>query len=201
MTSTQKFVAVYLPPGFADWEGSVLLPILAALGFQVRYVSDDGGVRMSLGGLRVQPDLSVADLASKPPDVLILIGSESWLTLPIETPILQVTRLMLEQQKPVGAICSATVALAKAGLLRGRKYTSNGQAFLEHFAPGAADPANYVSRLAVREGPLVTASGEGGIEFAREVLEMLGLMSDSRRTNWAAKCAAGELPTADLFME
>lgn len=91
---------------------------------------------------------------------------------------------MLEQQKPAGAICSATVALAKAGLLRGRKYTSNGQAFLEHFAPGAANPANYVSRLAVRE-----------------VLEMLGLMSDSRRTNWTARCAAGELPTADLFME
>lgn len=199
MTSSKPFVAVYLLPGFADWEASVLLPILTALDFEVCYVSDDGFELKSLGGLRVQPDLKVAGLAARVPDVLILVGSEAWLALPPSSPILDVARNLIQQSKSVAAICSATVGLARAGLLKGRAFTSNGQAFFRHFAPGA-DTSLYVEKLAARDGQLVTASGEGAIDFAREVLEMLSLMTEDRRKSWREKCAAGEVPTADLFL-
>ena len=91
---------------------------------------------------------------------------------------------------PIAAICAATVAIARLGLLRGRRHTSNGLEYLRSKVPGYAEAANYVDSPAVRDRGLITASGLGDVEFARELFEELDVLSAEDRAAWAAIFAA-----------
>ena len=91
-------------------------------------------------------------------------------------------------------ICGATVAIARMGLVRGRSHTSNGLEYLRFHVPGYADAASYVDTPAARDGGLITASGLGDVEFARELLEELDVLSVEERAAWATMCRSGRLP-------
>jgi putative intracellular protease/amidase len=105
-----------------------------------------------------------------------------------------VTRLDA-QQDPITAICAATVAISRMGLLRGRRHTSNGLEYLRSHVPGYAEAANYVDVPAVRDRGLITASGLGDVEFARELLEELSVLSAEDRAAWATIFRNARLPT------
>lgn len=79
---------------------------------------------------------------------------------------------------PIAGICAATVALARAGLFRGRRHTSNGRDFLQHYAPGYESPDTYVDQLAVADGGIISASGLGAVEFAAEIFTVLRAFND-----------------------
>jgi putative intracellular protease/amidase len=49
--------------------------------------------------------------------------------------------------------------VARAGLIQGRRHTSNGRAYLEAHVPDYRDGEHYVDTPAVRDRGLVTASG------------------------------------------
>ena len=48
-----------------------------------------------------------------------------------------------------------------------------------------AEAANYVDTPAVRDRKLITASGLGDVEFARELFEELDVLSPGDRSVWA----------------
>ena len=77
----------------------------------------------------------------------------------------------MRQTVPIAAICAATVAIARLGLLRGRQHTSNGLKYLQLHVPEYHEAQNYVEAPAVRDRGLITASGIADIEFARELFE------------------------------
>ena len=52
-------------------------------------------------------------------------------------------------------------------------------------APGYSEAAHYVDAPAVRDRGLITASGLGDVEFARELFEELGVLSPDQRAQWA----------------
>jgi putative intracellular protease/amidase len=85
---------------------------------------------------------------------------------------------------PIAAICGATVGIARAGLLKGRKHTSNGLDYLKQQVTDYAAEADYVDALAVRDRGLITASGLGAVEFAREIFAELGVFSAEEREEW-----------------
>jgi putative intracellular protease/amidase len=95
---------------------------------------------------------------------------------------------------PIAAICAATVAIARLGLLRGRRHTSNGLEYLRLNVPDYAEAANYVDSPAVRDRGLITASGLGDVEFARELFEELSVLSAEDRAAWAAIFRTARLP-------
>ena len=101
---------------------------------------------------------------------------------------------MDSQGIPIAAICAATVAIARLGLLRGRRHTSNGLEYLRSNVPGYAEAANYVDSPAVRDRGLITASGLGDVEFARELFEELDVLSAEDRAAWAAIFRSARLP-------
>ena len=51
-------------------------------------------------------------------------------------------------------------------------------------APGYAGAEGYVESLAVRDRGLITASGLGALEFAREIFEELGVFTPEEREEW-----------------
>jgi putative intracellular protease/amidase len=74
--------------------------------------------------------------------------------------------------------------VVRAGLHRGRKHTSNGLDYLKQEVTDYTGEADYVDSLAVRDRGLITASGLGALEFAREIFAELGVFSPEEREEW-----------------
>jgi putative intracellular protease/amidase len=104
---------------------------------------------------------------------------------PNEVELDSVLRRLDAQKIPIAAICAATVAIARLGLLRGRQHTSNGLKYLQSHVPEYREAQNYVDAPAVRDRGLITASGIADVEFARELFEELDMLSPTDRAVWA----------------
>jgi len=183
--------------GFADWEPSYALAELrrsgnheiVSVGFTTEEVT-------SMGGLRVRPDRALADVRAEEVRLLILPGGDMW-EREDAYPRAQLEALIAEivgAGRPVAAICGATVAMARAGLLDDRRHTSNAVSYLSELAPSYRGAALYDAALAVRDRGVITASGLGAVDFAREIFAELGVFSDSDRALWYEMFKNGRMP-------
>ena len=72
-----KTLAVVILDKFADWEPALLAAGLQSIigGYTVRWASVDREVKTSMGGLRVEPDMTIPEIPSTA-DAVIVIGAE-----------------------------------------------------------------------------------------------------------------------------
>ena len=150
-------------------------------GFEVMTVGFAKSPVRSMGGLRVAPDRSLAELAPAVVRLLLLPGGDLWEGDYPRPAIERLLTALHDAGVPIAAICGATIAAARAGLLNDRAHTSNEREYLERFAPEYTGVEQYVEALAVRDRGVITASGLGAIEFAREIFEELGVFSETDR--------------------
>ena len=190
-----KAVHLLVVHGFADWEPAHAVAELRRHGrYGVETVGLSSAPVESMGGVRVLPTRTVSEVDPPQVAVFILPGGDRWETAPVE-PELEVLLTHLDAEGvPIAAICGATVAIARLGLLRGRRHTSNGLEYLRSQVPGYSEAAGYVDAPAVRDRGLVTASGLGDVEFARELFEELDVLSAEDRAVWARMFRSGRLP-------
>ena len=191
----EKAAYVLVVPGFADWEPAHALAELRRHGhYRVEVVGLTSEPIESMGGVWVQPARVLADV--EPHDVAIFIvpGGDRWEAEPPEPELVALLERLSEQAVPVAAICAATVAITRAGLLRGRRHTSNGLAYLQDQVPGYLDAPQYVDAPAVRDRGLITASGLADVEFAKEILAELDVLNEAARATWADMFRSGRLP-------
>jgi hypothetical protein len=73
-------------------------------------------------------------------------------------------------------------------------HTSNELEYLQRMVPDYAGASRYVDALAVRDDRLITASGVGAMEFAREIFEELEVFSAADRPIWYHLFKHGALP-------
>jgi putative intracellular protease/amidase len=191
-----RAVHVLVFDGYADWELALALAELRRSGgFPVVSVGFSRDHATSMGGLRVAPDVVLEELQPRDTCVFLLPGGDSWEKG--EYPVAGVESKLREVMSagvPVAAICGATVALARAGLLEGYAHTSNDRGWLAHVAPGYAGSALYRDDLAVRDRGIITASGTGSVEFAREVLAELDVLDEEKRAIWFHLFKTGRFP-------
>jgi len=124
----------------------------------------------------------------------MLPGGDRWEAGAVEAELEDLLERLDGRSVPIAAICGATVAIARVGLLKGRRHTSNGLDYLRAQVPGYDQSANYVDVPAVRDRGLITASGLGSVEFAREIFEELNVFSAEDRAAWADIFRSGRLP-------
>jgi putative intracellular protease/amidase len=192
-----KAVYVLVVPGFADWEPAHALAELRRHGgYRVEVVGLTGAAVESMGGLCVQPSRSLAEVDPSDVAVFILPGGDRWEGSPVEPELAALLGRLDAAGVPLAAICAATVAITRAGLLRGRRHTSNGRQYLEHHVPGYEGSADYVEAPAVRDRGLITASGLADVEFAAELFDELDVLSESDRGVWKDLFRSGRLPPA-----
>jgi putative intracellular protease/amidase len=190
-----KAVYLLVVPGFADWEPAHALAELRRQGgYRVEVVGFTTALVESMGGVRVQPSRGLADVDPIDVAVFILPGGDRWEKTPMEPELVAVLGRLDAAGVPLAAICGATVAVARAGLLRGRRHTSNGRAYLEQQVPGYEGGADYVEAPAVRDRGLITASGLADVEFAAELLTELGVFNESKRKLWTDIFRSGRVP-------
>lgn len=190
-----KAVYLLVVPGFADWEPAHALAELRRHGgYRVEVVGLTMAPVESMGGLSVHPTRSIADVDPADVAVFILPGGDRWESAALEPELASLLRELDTAGIPLAAICGATVAVARAGLLRGRRHTSNGRPYLQQHVPDYAGGAEYVEAPAVRDRGLITASGLADVEFAAELLKELEVMSESDRALWTDLFRSGRIP-------
>ncbi|PWR73117.1 type 1 glutamine amidotransferase family protein [Methanospirillum stamsii] len=184
-------VYLYVHDTMADWEPAFLLPELVSGRFfkdpDQRYQSRLCGRTLdpitTMGGIKLVPEITFGDIQPKQGNVLILPGSNTWMD-PVQDQVLEKVRGFLETDILTGAICGATMGLARAGLLNNRPHTSNDLAVLKTYCSGYTGDEYYISKPAVTDGNLITASGFAAVEFAYEILKKLGVMREETITAW-----------------
>ncbi len=142
--------------------------------FDVVTVADSPRLIITMGGIRMAPDMVLADLDPANSDLLILPGAEMWDAGGGEAFAVAAGRF-LQAKVPVAAICGATAGLARAGLLDHRNHTSAAAQYLA--STGYRGGARYLDQRAVVDADLVTAGPQSPVQFAAAVLGRLGLLS------------------------
>ncbi len=188
MTGSSRTVHLAVYDTFADWETGHTTAHLARNGYTVRTVGLTREPVATMGGLRVQPDLSLDELRAQDSALLILTGADAWDTGDALAPFARAARGFLDAGVPVAAICGATAGLAREGLLDGRAHTSAVSFYLA--ATGYAGGSRYVDADAVTDGGaaggggLITAGPTEPVAFAREVFALLGVYGPEKLDAW-----------------
>lgn len=190
-----KAVYLLVVEGFADWEPAHALAELRRNGnYRVETVALTRAPVRSMGGVTVLPSKAISGVDISDVAALILPGGDRWEHAPSDPEIEQFLQRVDAGGVPIAAICGATIAVARAGLVRGRRHTSNGLQYLIAHVPGYRDADKYLDAPAVRDRKLITASGLADVEFARELFEELGVMSAAERALWAQIFRSAKLP-------
>ncbi|MFJ8535676.1 type 1 glutamine amidotransferase family protein [Streptomyces sp. NPDC093591] len=178
--SKPVYLAVYNT--LADWEPGYATAQLARAGYEIRTVGPSREPVTTVGGLRIQPDLALADVRPSDASLLILPGADLWDAGDDLAPFARKAREFLDAGVPVAAICGATAGLAREGLLDDRNHTSAVSFYLA--ATGYGGGERYVEADAVTDRGLVTAGPTEPVAFAREILRLLKVYDDEAVDAW-----------------
>jgi putative intracellular protease/amidase len=191
-----RAVHILVFDGFADWEPAHALAELRRWGKRtIRTAGFTQAPVLSMGGLRITPDVALGDIRATDIELLILPGGELWESPGYPRSTLEpLVRTLLGGGTPVAAICGATVAMGRAGVLNDRRHTSNAHDYLRAHAVEYAGSAHYVDALAVRDDHLITASGLGSVDFARAIFAELGIFSAAHEQLWFDMFKHAKLP-------
>ena len=188
-------VHVLVFDGFADWEPAFAMAELRRSGgLDVVTLGFSAAPVRSMGGLPVTPDRSLEGLDPATVRLLILPGGDLWEEAHPRAEIGPTLKTLRRAGVPIAAICGATLAVGQVGFLDDHAHTSNELAYLERMVPEYRGARHYVDALAVRDRGLITASGLGPVEFAREIFEELEVFSDTDRPMWFHLFKHGRFP-------
>lgn len=188
MTTPRATVHLAVYDTLADWEPGHAVAHLNRPAwhrtpgrFTVSTVGPTTAPVVTAGGLRILPDLALADLDPGASAMLILPGNDIWPTEAF-VPFAAMAQRFLAAGVPVAAICGSTGGLALAGLLDDRAHTSNAAEFLTGIGYGGAHL--YRDEPAVTDRDLITASATAPVEFAREILARLEVFEPHVLDSW-----------------
>jgi putative intracellular protease/amidase len=185
----QQTVHLFVMDTMSDWEPGYAVSGINQPVYQqnpgryvVKTVGPSREAVRTMGGIAILPDMALDELRPEDSAMLILPGSATW-DEGAHVDAVETARAFLAAGVPVAAICGATGALARAGLLNGRPHTSNAREYLG-WQTGYAGAEQYVDAPAHRDGDLITGSGTAPVDFARAIFERLELYAPEVLDAW-----------------
>jgi len=180
----------------ADWEAAYAIAGINNPQFQLapgRYHVMTAGTSRemvtTIGGVRIQPEVALGDVSPNASAMLILPGGQSW-ERGANLEAVDKARDFVSAGVPVAAICAATLALARAGLLDDREHTSNAPEYLT--ASGYRGACLYRPLPAITDKNVTTAAGISPVDFAYEIFKVLNLYSSAALEAWYALFKHGD---------
>ena len=137
----------------------------------------------TMGGMMITPEESIDNILFHEGDLLLLLGADTWLE-DANQKIVELVSELLNTNVIVAAICGATIALAKHGILNKRHHTSNGKELLTMMCPEYSGEEYYVSQPAVTDENLITASGLASLDFSYKVFKRTHVMKPDTLEAW-----------------
>lgn len=181
-------VHVFVFDGLSDWEAGYAVAGINGPQFQkqpgryrIRTVAPHEGSVVTMGGIRIQPDLTLDTLRPADSAMLILPGGVAW-DEDKHSEAVERARAFLDAGVPVAAICGATAALARGGLLDDRRHTSNAPEYLA--ATRYRGAALYEDAPAVTDRNVVTASGTAPLDFTLHIFRLLDIYTSAVLDAW-----------------
>jgi putative intracellular protease/amidase len=167
-------IAAILTDNFADWEFGLLAAAARGYcGIEVITASPDGAAVISMGGLKVTPDIAINEIDLAGVDAIAVIGGAAW-DRPEAPDLAELLAIAHDHGKLIGAICGGIRALASSGMLDAIPHTSNDASALAGI-PTYRGHAHYVtSPTALKCGRIITAPGLAPVSFMRAMISALG---------------------------
>ena len=194
MTTAKGKALLFVFDGLADWEPALALCEIRKSGkYDVLAVGRSRQPVVTMAGLKVMPDLTTDEVDLREASIFILPGGDSWEKAP-DHELDQLLRRLHAEKILIGALCAATLEIARAGLTTGVRHTSNAKSYLKKMVPHYKDDDFYVQDLAVTDRKIITASGLGSVEFAREVIRELNIYNETDALIWFGMFKNGVIP-------
>ncbi|MEW6659340.1 MAG: type 1 glutamine amidotransferase family protein [Thermodesulfobacteriota bacterium] len=201
----QQDVHLFVFDSLSDWEPGYAVAGINSPRFQLnpgRYRVRTVALRResihTMGGIRIEPDLSLDTVSPQNSAMLILPGGTAW-DMGDNMEAVEVAGVFLNAGVPVAAICGATAGLARGGLLDHHRHTSNSREYLA--ATQYLGTAFYEDAPAVTDDNLITASGIAPLEFARQIFRRLALYSPQLLDAWYGLFKTGRPEYYDALMQ
>ena len=174
-----KKVLCIIYPNFSLYEITALTSTLA-LSFDVTidYVASEHSIVISEDGLPCQPTKTLDQIRIEEYSCVILPGMVNIGPALQDEKLISFLRELGEQDVLIAAISSASLLLAKAGLLKDAKFTGGiWQNFFDYFE--FLPRENFQPKVVVQDKQIITAIGFAHQEFARKVILSLGLAENT----------------------
>lgn len=198
-------VYLFVFDSLSDWEAGFAIAGINNPRFQkipgryrVRTAALTKEIVSTMGGMRIEPDVTLDDITPAESALLILPGGVAW-DEKKNTEAVASARAFLDDGVPVAAICGATAGLARGGLLDNRRHTSNAKEYLT--ATGYAGAALYDDAPAVTDGDLITASGIAPVDFACHIFRRLDIYAAPALDAWYGLFKTGRPGYYEAFMK
>ncbi|MEJ5339146.1 MAG: DJ-1 family glyoxalase III [Aquificaceae bacterium] len=162
-------VAIILAEGFEEVEAVAPIDVLRRAGVEVIIAGLTPEPVPSARNIKIVPDTTVDSLNPDELDLIILPGGAGGVErLKQDQRVEKLIKNMQEKKKLIGAICAAPTALAKFGVLEGKRATVYPSLVEE------IKPAHFVDRSVVEDENIVTSQGPGtALEFGLKLAERL----------------------------
>lgn len=162
--------AVLLYPNFSLQEITCLTSVLSVwYGEKIDYISSENKAYYSEEGLQVMPTKTTAEAQITDYDCVILPGTVNPLPALYDDKLIDFVESGINTNVVYAAISSAPLLLAKAGVLKGKKFTAG---FFMQMADTFSfiEKENFVHKGVVDDGNVITGIGMFFREFAEAVL-------------------------------
>ena len=169
----RKF-AVLLYPDFSLQEITCLTSALTVwFGEKIDYIASENKEYWSEEGLRVIPIKTTADAEITDYDCVILPGTINPLPALFDEKLIEFIRSGNGSDIVFAAISSSPILLSKAGILKGKKFTSG---FFMQMADSFdfIEKKNFIHKGLIEDGNVITGIGMFFREFAEAVLRRFG---------------------------
>lgn len=164
--------AVFIYDNFVQFE-VVLSCLFMKTKSEVVTVSLDGGAHRSNEGFPTLSDMKLSDLELGSVDLFLIPGGwEKFIGNKEE--LHSALRELNDRGKVIAAICGAPLQLARAGLLKGKRYTCS----VSEENPEAFEGAIFVEENVVVDGNIVTAQPNGYVDMALVLGKMFDIYED-----------------------
>ncbi len=162
-------VAIILAEGFEEVEAVAPIDVLRRAGVEVVIAGLSPEPVASARNVKIVPDTTVDKLNADELDLVILPGGAGGVEKLKKDPrVERLIKAMQEKKRLIGAICAAPTALAKFGVLEGKRAT---------VYPSLMDeikPAQFVDSPVVEDENIITSQGPGtALEFGLKLAERL----------------------------
>ena len=169
----RKF-AVLLYPNFSLQEITCLTSALTVwFGEKIDFIASENKEYVSEEGLRVIPTKTTAEAKITDYDCVILPGTINPLPAVFDDKLIDFLKAGTGSDVVFAAISSSPLLLSKAGILRGKKFTSG---YFMQMADTFAfvEKDNFIHKGIVEDGNVITGIGMFFVEFAETVLKRFG---------------------------